>query len=453
MTNDLSEQIKTNSKKIVKFYVFERVDTKYFDTNGVEKIYKRTTRVDKREELSKVVEMLDSCSKSYLLHRYRVVNDNVHWARLLMKTNQPILWLDYSRNINFKEKCQVQSAHFSGKQQTLHCSLLINPDGSNKYIYHISDDTNHDSTLTFEILNDILNKHEYLAQNNILIIRSDNCEDQYKCKYTFFQMKKLAKLKNLIILWFYGAPGHGRGLVDAMSSFGCKQPLRRHILATDKWFATAYEMVEYLKKHFKERHDNTKEHYHVDESVTASKRQKEKEEFVMSPCRAYHLIAVNNDGEFKKLLYYKGEELQSIFSDTQVDSANVVPEVEYAEEDGFLLDTNTVAELVQPGTFIAVRSPSNAIECFFLCEVIETDIAKCTMSDDGGHIVVKGERYAKVLYLQKKSESKKHAKYERPQKQTETLIHIAEVFATNILVDANLKMDIGEYQSILSAAL
>ena len=80
VTNDLSEQIKANSKKIVTYYVFEKVDTKYFDTKGVEKNYKRTTRVDKRDEFSKVVELLDSCSKSYLLHRYRVTNDNVHWA-------------------------------------------------------------------------------------------------------------------------------------------------------------------------------------------------------------------------------------------------------------------------------------------------------------------------------------------------------------------------------------
>ena len=210
-------------------------------------------------------------------------------------------------------------------------------------------------------------------------------------------------------------------------------------------------MVDYLKQYFDERNDETKQHYHVDESVTASKRRKEEEEFVITPCRAYHLIAVNNNGEFKKLLYYKGEELQSVFSDTHVDSANVVAEVEDAEEDGFLLDTNTVAELVQPGTFIAVRSPSNASECFFICEVIESGIAKGNLFDDGGHAVVTGERYAKVLYLQKQSESKKHAKYEHPQKQTQALLHIEEVFATNILIDANLKMDITEYQSILSA--
>ena len=39
---------------------------------------------------------------------------------------------------------------------------------------------------------------------------------------------------------FYGEPGHGRRLVDAMSSFGCKH----------SWFPNANHRVEFLKKYF-----------------------------------------------------------------------------------------------------------------------------------------------------------------------------------------------------------
>ena len=37
------------------------------------------------------------------------------------------MWLDYSQNINLTEKFQVQSAHYSGKQQTLHNTVLHSP--------------------------------------------------------------------------------------------------------------------------------------------------------------------------------------------------------------------------------------------------------------------------------------------------------------------------------------
>ena len=32
--------------------------------------------------------------------------------------------MDYSQNIALKPKHEVQSAHFSGKEQTLHCTVL-----------------------------------------------------------------------------------------------------------------------------------------------------------------------------------------------------------------------------------------------------------------------------------------------------------------------------------------
>ena len=56
-------------------------------------------------------------------------------------------------------------------------------------------------------------------------------------------------LLQAIQIWFYREPGHGRGLVDAMSSFGCKRPLRQMIENEDKWFN---EMKYALKNHFKE---------------------------------------------------------------------------------------------------------------------------------------------------------------------------------------------------------
>ena len=36
-----------------------------------------------------------------------------------------------------------------------------------------------------------------------------------------YSENELAEKYEIDVIWFYGITGHGRGLVDAMSSFGC----------------------------------------------------------------------------------------------------------------------------------------------------------------------------------------------------------------------------------------
>ena len=68
-----------------------------------------------------------------------------------------------------------------------------------------------------------------MIEKGFLVLQSDNYQEQYKCKFTFFEMKKLASDFGIPVVWFYGEPGHGHGLVDAMSSFGCKQQPHKKI--------------------------------------------------------------------------------------------------------------------------------------------------------------------------------------------------------------------------------
>ena len=54
-------------------------------------------------------------------------------------------------------------------------------------------------------------------------------------------MLKLAKQYNIEVFWFYGEAGHAKGLVDAMSSFGCKKVLSTagHVHEYDYSFVTS----------------------------------------------------------------------------------------------------------------------------------------------------------------------------------------------------------------------
>ena len=102
--------------------------------------------------------LIQSVAVHYLIHRFLIINDFTYWRRFLSETEHYTLWLDYSQTINFTEKRQVQSAHFSGRQHTLHDTVLQAPKNG-KHIYHLSDDTNHDSVMTFSIIKDIIHCH------------------------------------------------------------------------------------------------------------------------------------------------------------------------------------------------------------------------------------------------------------------------------------------------------
>ena len=93
---------------------------------------------------------------------------------------------------------------------------------------------------------DILQIYPQIVENECLVIRSDNSSTQYKPRFTFGLMQAVAQKYNVDVLWFYGAPGHDRALVDAMSSFDCKDPLRKAIITEDKYFLNANEMHSYL---------------------------------------------------------------------------------------------------------------------------------------------------------------------------------------------------------------
>ena len=137
-----------------------------------------TARVDKYATLDVLYETLQDNAEKYLLHRHGVVSDKVFWDHMKEVINQPYLHMDYSQNITLKPKHEVQSAHFSGKEQTLHCTVLAESIDNNRYIYHLSDDTLHDSTMTFHVLESIVREHPNTIENGALVNKSDNCSTQ-----------------------------------------------------------------------------------------------------------------------------------------------------------------------------------------------------------------------------------------------------------------------------------
>ena len=251
--NIIDERAKDyNWSKPVSYYQFVSVTETYFNKKGKQIHYKHISRKDKDVTLKEVYDLLLKDAKDYLMHRYNVLLDKVFWQQHLDQTNIPVVWMDYSQNIKLVEKKQVQSTHFSGRQHTLHDSLIQNGN-EYMYIYHISDDTNHDSIMTNEIIMSIITNYPMIIASGHLQLHSDNCSTQYKSRFVFKNLLNITKTYHIHIDWFFGEPGHGRGLIDAMAWFGCKDGLmRKEIISNDAWFLNAQEMTLFLKNHLVE---------------------------------------------------------------------------------------------------------------------------------------------------------------------------------------------------------
>ena len=68
-------------------------------------------------------------------------------------------------------------------------------------------------------------------------------------------------------------------------------------------------------------------------------------------------------------------------------------------------------ELVEPGTFVGIQSPHNAIEPFFIVKVVCRGTYRENISDVNGHAILCGEQYAVVCYLQKRDERRNIVRY------------------------------------------
>ena len=435
------------------YYVFEKVLTVGWNREGKRYEYERTGRVNKVATMKELHEYLQEGAEAYLEHRYNVAADKVFWKEFCAVCEKDIFHIDYSENIKFKPKFEAQSAHFSGRQHTLHCCVHQKADDIN-YVYHLSDDTNHDNVMTKAIIEDMIVNRVH-DDSDTIILRSDNCSTQFKSQYVFASMRSLALKHNIKIVWFYGEPGHGRGLVDAMSSFGCKGPLRKLIINEDQWYDNVEEMKVALEDHFKG--DKQKSYRLVDPNGLRLARMKRKG-YEIKGCKKMHMICVDKSGTFytKELLHVSDKSLFSFdFENDDIGDYRELADDEEREAenlDDYVLSTDILYEVIEASSYIGLRidaEEDKSSELFYVVEVLEKGEAPKNIETPTS-CIFKGERYVKVQYLQKSHESSKHVQYCVAKKFLPAYVNLAEIFTTNIELDNKLRMHINEYRSICS---
>ena len=114
------------------------MEESYIGKEGKRIEYARTTRTNHSEPVNKIETKLYEAGDKYLKHRIYVDNCDGVFPLIKETYSAKFVELDFSQNISLRPKDEVQSAHFSGRQFTLHGAIL---DASEMYYYyHLSDD-------------------------------------------------------------------------------------------------------------------------------------------------------------------------------------------------------------------------------------------------------------------------------------------------------------------------
>ena len=189
--------------------------------------------------------------------------------------------LGFCQNRSLRPKDEVQSAHFPGKQFTLHCSIVY-PVGY-RYHFHLSDDTTHDPVFVDQTLRKLIRKYD--IKNQDLWIQSDNAPTQYKNKYVLFLLQRLTKEFNLRIIRTFGVAGHRKGTIDEMSSFGVKNILKKDIVTNNIFFNKSKEVVHYFSRKCLQFN-----YEHIPSEDVVKSRIMQKDFIIIRNCMKQHLM-------------------------------------------------------------------------------------------------------------------------------------------------------------------
>ncbi|KAK3762158.1 hypothetical protein RRG08_024963 [Elysia crispata] len=152
-----------------------------------------------------------------------------HWQRTQyqklkesLPPNHCILTIDFAENYLCKYQQEVQSAHWSYRQVTVHpCVFFYRcPKQSchhivTDYKVFLTDDLKHDAHVVKFILHKCLT---YLASKKIVAVQifSDGCSSQYKSKLPFLHLQELQIMHpSLKICRHYFGSNHGKSLCDS----------------------------------------------------------------------------------------------------------------------------------------------------------------------------------------------------------------------------------------------
>ena len=231
----------------------------------------------------------------------------------------------------------------------------------------------------------------------------------------------MAAKTNKRIVTFYGTSGHGKGLVDVISSFGVKAPICRAVLTEDFSYQNTQDIYDYLTQFFQ---NDSKKHYLIEKNEIEEEKEKTQGSYGIQKCRYLYMISYFPDGSIQTKQHlcscaecvvgnfidclsnpgtqiFSGDSLKDSDSgsDTEEsDTEEAYNEISRTEQE---LRATCVTDIVVPNSFIALFSPPESFELFYLCHAFSVETASEMVIDQYNHIIQQGERYIVCKYLEK----------------------------------------------------
>ena len=179
---------------------------------------------------------------------------------------------------------------------------------------------------------------------------------------------------NKPIILYCGINEHGRGLVDAMSGFGVKTPLRRAIVTDNFYCTTNVEPVPFLKTFHAD--DQQKYFKHLSSDDIEATCKEKGDGIKIAGCSKSHLILLFPEGSWQVKRHISSCHFCKLgkFYDCVGELANhVISDKEINNDDLDLLDEEYNSEMhmfVVENSYVALQHKSpKSLELFYLLKV------------------------------------------------------------------------------------
>ena len=117
------------------------------------------------------------------------------------------------------------------------------------------------------------------------------------------------------------------------------------------------------------------------------------------------------------------------------------------------IEVNDIYNMIERGSFVAIRAEPNSREMFHVMMVQDKHISKENIEDvPEEHCILKGEPYLVGKWFSFQKETSKFVCFKESKNTELALIHIQEVFLTNLEINDNHQMDIANYTILTCSA-
>lgn len=296
--------LESSSKETVKYHQWKTIEEKYKQKNGKTRTVKRWVQVQCVASAEDTVTEIAKDLETFTGHLFR--SDYQHKVQKQLMSNIPldhaVVVMDFSQNISLEQQDEIESAHWTTRQVTLHPIFIVRhaPQSTDKVpvlmkesLIVLSDSLDHTADSVFVFTKQLIkhiNNNPGPSPLKVLHRFSDNCAVQYKSKLSFGHISQIEDEHDIKVYYHFTESGHGKGPSDGLGA-AIKAKLQKMILG-GKVINNAYEV--YLALVQNQPPSNQTIIYVPSKKLRQEKPKSDKAWKTVNGTRFYHMISRSN---------------------------------------------------------------------------------------------------------------------------------------------------------------